>query len=474
MGVGRRIGNTLRLPGRGMRRIVTVLVVLMVAGASGSAVALTAPALVGLGPRAATAQAAPPPVPRPVLGPLTPNAPQPTAAGLVAVLDADADAMPGRFTGVVLDAAGGAPLWSRSPDRALVPGSTGKLLTASAALLTLDPTESIVTDVVAGPEPGTVVLVGGGDPTLTALPAGKDGVYPDAPRLADLAEQVRQNSTAPVTKVLVDSTRWRGPELAPGWDPDDVRAGFAAPMTALMVDGGRIDPTLQDGPRLDDPTTAAGRAFAELLGADPDAVGVGIADPDATTLGVVASAPIAELVEHLMRSSDNVLAESLARRVAIAREGEPTFAGAAEQTLAALSQAGFDPTGAVLVDGSGLSTQDRVPATLLGALLTAAAAPVPDPDDTEFLRPIITGLPVAGGDGTLDERFAPDARSASGRGVVRAKTGTLTGVSSLAGIVTDADGRLLVFALMSNGAAPSKIRPQLDAMAADLSRCGCR
>jgi D-alanyl-D-alanine carboxypeptidase/D-alanyl-D-alanine-endopeptidase (penicillin-binding protein 4) len=57
---------------------------------------------------------------------------------------------------------------------------------------------------------------------------------------------------------------------------------------------------------------------------------------------------------------------------------------------------------------------------------------------------------------------------------VRAKTGTLTGVSSLAGITTDADGRLLVFALMSNDVTPALVRPKLDAIAARLSGCGCR
>jgi D-alanyl-D-alanine carboxypeptidase/D-alanyl-D-alanine-endopeptidase (penicillin-binding protein 4) len=58
--------------------------------------------------------------------------------------------------------------------------------------------------------------------------------------------------------------------------------------------------------------------------------------------------------------------------------------------------------------------------------------------------------------------------------VVRAKTGTLNGVSSLAGVVTDVDGRLLIFALMSNGPSPAISRPLLDEMAAQLSRCGCR
>ena len=62
----------------------------------------------------------------------------------------------------------------------------------------------------------------------------------------------------------------------------------------------------------------------------------------------------------------------------------------------------------------------------------------------------------------------------AGRGVVRAKTGTLTGVSSLAGVVTDADGRLLVFALMTNGGNTAEVRSRLDEMAATLSGCGCR
>jgi hypothetical protein len=75
----------------------------------------------------------------------------------------------------------------------------------------------------------------------------------------------------------------------------------------------------------------------------------------------------------------------------------------------------------------------------------------------------------------VNENLKEGSRGASaGRGVVRAKTGTLTGVSSLAGITTDADGRLLVFAFMSNDVIPSVVRPRLDAIAAALSRCGCR
>jgi D-alanyl-D-alanine carboxypeptidase/D-alanyl-D-alanine-endopeptidase (penicillin-binding protein 4) len=241
-----------------------------------------------------------------------------------------------------------------------------------------------------------------------------------------------------------------------------------------MLDGARADPTLLDGPRVQDPATAAGKALAGLLGVDSKQVATGTAAPDATRLASVTSAPVAELVETALRESDNALAEILARQVALSRKAEPTFTGAAEQVLAALTQAGFDTTGAQMVDGSGLSTIDKVPPRLLGALLAKAAAPADGPRDTEFLRPILSGLPVAGGDGTLEDRYAPDGNSASGRGVVRAKTGTLTGVNSLAGVVTDADGRLLVFALMSNGDNAGTVRPRMDAFAAALSACGCR
>lgn len=472
MDAGAPDGDVAR-PRRGLRRTATVLVALALAGSTGTATALTVPALT----RPATPAPAPVVIvaPVPVLGPLAGTAPSATAAGVGAVLDPLASARGlGEFTGSVTDPATGTLLWSRTAGIPLVPGSTVKLITSAATLLTLDPTERLVTRVVAGPEPGTVVLVGGGDPTLTALPAEKVGVYPDPARLTALADAVRKAAPVPVRRVLVDTSRYRGPTVQATWDPVDVDGGFVTPIEPLMLDGGRKDPAEPDGARVFDPALTAGRALAGLLGADAGSVAEGTAAPGATVLGKVASAPVADLVEHTIRTSDNVLAEMLAREVAIERKAEPSFEGAAAQTLLALSQAGFDTAGAELVDGSGLSTADRVPAQLLGAVLAEAAAPAQGARDTQFLRPIVTGLPVAGGDGTLADRFANGSPSASGRGVVRAKTGTLTGVSSLAGIVTDADGRLLVFALMSNGVNPGLVRPKLDAIAAQLGRCGCR
>nr|WP_239028841.1 D-alanyl-D-alanine carboxypeptidase/D-alanyl-D-alanine-endopeptidase [Pseudonocardia acidicola] len=427
-----------------------------------------------LGLGASTAAADVPAAPVPALRALNANAPLPTASGLAEALTPLAgSAGLGNFAGVVVDPAGGTTLWQRSPDQALAPGSTAKLLTTAAALLTLDSTQRLYTKVVAGPTPDSVILVGGGDPTLTALPAGKNSVYPQPARLDDLVADLRKTHPGPITRVLIDTSRYTGPTLAQGWDPADIPAGNITPIVPLMLDGGRVDPTLQDGPRVSQPALAAGRALAEKLGADQNSVTTAVAAPNAAVLGTVASAPISDLVENMLQNSDNVTAELLAREVAIARNGDPSFTGAAAQVLAALSQAGFATTGAVMVDGSGLSTSDRVPPRLLGTLLGAAAAPAQGADDPELLRPMLSGLPVAGGDGTLEDRF-DTANSADGRGVVRAKTGTLSGVSSLAGVVTDADGRLLVFALISNGQSPATVRPQLDTIAATLSQCGCR
>ena len=473
-GFGQWIGDSVRVPSRGLRRVATILVVLAVAAATGGAVALSAPALVtdlGLVPPRPTAAAA---ERVPALGALPVDAPLPTEAGLAAALDPLAKASGlGTFSGVVIDPASGRPLWQREPGRGLVPGSAAKLLTGAAALLTLSQTDRLVTRVVTGPEPGTVVLIGGGDPTLTAAPKGTDTVYPSPARLDDLADQVRAAAPGPVQRVLVDTTRYAGPAIAPGWSSADITAGFVAPIQPLMLDGGRTEAAVQDSPRTREPALAAGRALATLLGADADDVAEVAAPAEAEVLGSVASPMVSELVEHMTRTSDNVIAEVLAREVALARGGAPTFDGGVEQVLAALGQAGFDTTGAVLLDGSGLTRTARVPAQLLGAILAEAAAPVHGQESAPFLRPIVSGLPVAGGDGTLNERFARESPTAAGRGVVRAKTGTLSGANSLAGVVTDAEGRLLVFALMSNGASPVQARPRLDAIASELSRCGC-
>jgi D-alanyl-D-alanine carboxypeptidase/D-alanyl-D-alanine-endopeptidase (penicillin-binding protein 4) len=184
----------------------------------------------------------------------------------------------------------------------------------------------------------------------------------------------------------------------------------------------------------------------------------------------VQSPTVADLVERMLTNSDNDIAEALARQVALATHRAATFAGGAAAVVDALSRVGIG--GVTLVDGSGLSRLDRVtPATLAALLRLAASADHPE------LRPILTGLPIAGFTGTMRHRFRDKATLAYD-GVVRAKTGTLKDVSSMAGTVVDADGRLLVFAFVSNRTKPVTGRrsPQqaLDALVAVVAACGCR
>lgn len=479
-GLGSRIGAALHLPAQRGRRIAVVVAVLLLAMAVGTGAGLGAPMLATrLTGTSAVAVIAPPPPPAVLnlaLRPATVDGFQPSPAGVSAVLDPLVSAGGlGTLSGQVVDPATGAVLWQRNPTTTLVPGSTAKLLTAAAALLALDHQARWRTTVLAGAEPGTVVLVGGGDPTLSAARSGTSTSYPGAARLDDLVSQVQARVQAaghgPIRRVLVDVHRYVGDALAPGWLPADVAGGYIAPIVPVMLDGARADPTEEVSPRAAKPATAAAVELARRLGADPDTVAVGSAPPGAAVLGEVSSAPVQDLVATTLRQSDNVLAEALAREVARATGAQPSFSGASQAVLTVLRSHGFDVSRTTLVDGSGLSTSNAVPVTLLTELLGAAAAPDESQQRTAALRPLLVGLPVAGGSGTLADRYHDTA--SEGRGWVRAKTGTLTGVNSLAGTVLGADGRVLVFALVSNGPDPVSVRPRLDALAAGLRACGC-
>jgi D-alanyl-D-alanine carboxypeptidase/D-alanyl-D-alanine-endopeptidase (penicillin-binding protein 4) len=485
-GFGGRIGAALYLPAQRGRRVVVIVVVLLLAVVAGIGVGLGATVLTNrlaawtnrLAAGEETVPAPPPVVLHPALRPAAADGPAPTRTGVDAVLAPLITAGGlGTLSGQVVDPATGAVLWQRDPGAALVPGSTAKLLTMSAALLVLDHQARLRTTVLAGAEPGTVVLLGGGDPTLSAAALGTATGYPGAARLDDLVSQVRAAAHSPVRRVLVDVSRYVGDPFAPGWVLADVADGYIAPIEPVMLDGGRADPSLEDSPRAGKPASTAAAELARRLGADPDTVAIGNAPPGAAVLGEVSSPPVQDLVATALQRSDNVLAETLAREVARATGAQASFSGAAQTILTVLSSHGFDVSRATLVDGSGLSVNDAVPATLLTELLSAAAAPDKSPADeahqqrTAALRPLLVGLPVAGSSGTLADRYHGPA--AGGRGWIRAKTGTLTSVNSLAGTVLDADGRMLVFALLSNGPNPVSARPRLDALAAGLRSCGC-
>ena len=404
----------------------------------------------------------------PVLASLAADAPAPTAAALESRLGPllAAPALGSGVSAEVVDVATGESLYALDATGPSTPASTAKLLTAVAALTTLDPAGTLATTVVAGAAPGEVVLVGGGDVTLSRTAPSQ--TYPGAPTVAALAEQVLAAMPAgtPVTRVVVDNSLYTGPLTAAGWGTGDAPSSYAAPVTATAVDGARVSPGAEA--RSGQPGLDAGSALADALGAPGATVSLGAAPDGAETLGTVESAPIARLVEQSLSLSDNMLAETLARQVAIAR-GEPaSFAGGATAVLAALQEAGLDVSGVTLADGSGLSRQDQVPAAVLTDLVAGAAD-----GSLAGAAPLLSGLPVAGYDGTLADRGDDDP--VTGPGTVRAKTGTLNGVHSLAGTAVTADGRLLAFAVLADGATGGELAAEaaLDEVAAELARCGC-
>lgn len=479
-------GLTAQAQGRTARRgsaVIGLLTALTLAAGTTAAVTLQD------GPTAVPVTPSPAPTGPPARAALLPvpnsTPPAPTASGLQAEVGAVlADpAVVGRLAVSIVDADSGTSLYERAAGVALLPASTAKIATAVAALTGLPPGRRLATRVVAGTVPGEVVLVGGGDTTLAAGsgPQSKDEdedeaeaspAYPTPARLTDLAAQVRAAlGPGVVTRVRVDESLYSGERLGPGWKPEYVLQGSVAPVGPLMVDGGRVRPDRSR--RHDDPALAAGQQLAALLGSGaPVSVSRGTAAPTASQLGEVLSPPVAQLVERMLARSDNDLAEALARQVALVRGQPASFAGASAALEQVLAATGLAPGAVVLADGSGLSRLSRIsPGELTGLLSRAASGEDPR------LAPLLSGLPVAGFHGTLANRYRVGDAGAPAAGAVRAKTGTLDGVSALAGLVRTADGRLLAFDLTADGVplgANRGAEAALDRLAAALAACGCR
>lgn len=409
----------------------------------------------------------------PVLAGLRTAASRPDPAAVARGLrrPAESDDLGGRLEGEVVDLAGDRLLWQRRAGVPAPPASTTKLLTSVAALSNLGSRATLQTTVVR--QGSTLWLVGGGDVTLAASESANP-VYPEPASLPSLARATAAGLKAAGlhrVRLRLDTTEQSGPGLAPGWRPTYVTEGDISPPSALEVDEGRPAPSSLT--RLDDPATVAGQDFVADLHSDgirvTGAIKATRAPATAGRLAAVSSPPVAALVQQMLTSSDDALAETLARSVARARHLPATFAGSAAAVLSAAAAAGVDVKGARLFDGSGLSHRDRIPPrTLISVLELVASGRRAD------LAAVEEGLPVAGFSGTLASRYRSHP-SRPGAGVVRAKTGTLQGVSALAGFVVDRSGDLLGFALQAPHAPSAGItEPALDAIAATLARCGCR
>jgi D-alanyl-D-alanine carboxypeptidase/D-alanyl-D-alanine-endopeptidase (penicillin-binding protein 4) len=383
---------------------------------------------------------------------------------------------------LVTSLATGQVLYASNASAGFTPAYTNKLATATAALKVLGPSARLVTRVVSGSTTGSIVLVGGGDPTLASGPPPALD-YPQPATLTELAAQTARVLKArgqDSVRLGYDTSRYTGPGFAPGWTAGYVQGGNVTVITPLEVDQGRVNSAgrpvdaTAGGARSTDPAPQAAGFFAGFLRAD----GISVTGPPtlvvaaarAATVAQVQSPPLAQIVQWMLEQSNNVIAENLARQVAIATGRPASFSGAAAAVTAVLR--GLGVTGQLqLSDGSGLSPNDKIaPAVLVQLIRLAAANP--------RLRPILTGLPVEGFSGTLapgGSAFGPGGSDALG--MVRAKTGNLSQVAALAGSAYAKNGQLLAFAVMADQVPAGGLNRAATAMvslANVLAGCGCR
>ena len=370
---------------------------------------------------------------KPVAFPLKKPDGEPNLANLAPMLD---DARLGKASIQFRDVTTGNVVLAKNPQLPLLPASSTKVLTVSAALLKLDLDDRITTRVVQS----------GSD--IAVIKAAGD-VWMTYETIKDLAEQIRKNLPG-VKQVQIDTSAWTAPSFIESWGRENITEGFIAPMEPAMIYGGRLNGARSgDVPRSNTPALDVAGAVARELGvtAFSKAEGTVPAGEGVKELAKVGSPTLRERIEKLMETSDNVMAEAVGRELSGSDPGG--------ETLRILGEHFQIPADLKIFDNSGMSKANRIPAEFLDSLMFAAAK------DNSRLSAILATLPVAAGTGTLESRYT----TLRGRGYVRAKTGTLTDTSALVGTILSESGRVYTFAIISNDAPILEARSAMDELA---------
>lgn len=370
---------------------------------------------------------------KPVAFPLKKPDGEPNLANLAPMLD---DARLGKASIQFRDVTTGNVVLAKNPQLPLLPASSTKVLTVSAALLKLDLDDRITTRVVQS----------GSD--IAVIKAAGD-VWMTYETIKDLAEQIRKNLPG-VKQVQIDTSAWTAPSFIESWGRENITEGFIAPMEPAMIYGGRLNGARSgDVPRSNTPALDVAGAVARELGvtAFSKAEGTVPAGEGVKELAKVESPTLRERIEKLMQTSDNVMAEAVGRELS---GNDPVG-----ETLRILGEHFQIPADLKIFDNSGMSKANRIPAEFLDSLMFAAAK------DNSRLSAILATLPVAAGTGTLESRYT----TLRGRGYVRAKTGTLTDTSALVGTILSESGRVYTFAIISNDAPILEARSAMDELA---------
>jgi len=333
------------------------------------------------------------------------------------------DASPvGAATSVAVRDVRGALVVSIRADDQRIPASNEKIVTAVTALSVLGADTRLQTELVAAAPPvngvieGDIWLVGGGDPTFSTPRFARAAYGGGVPTTRALARQLRRAGVTRISGgVRTDATRFDRRTGAPGWKPSFVPTE-CPPVWALTINRAPSKPALR-----------AARAMRAALRQAGIAVGpaeVGRAAPrDGVVVATVRSPDMRWLTRQAGAYSDNFVAEMLLKAVAAERGRVGTTAGGSRGAVSTLSGLGVDRSACRIVDGSGLSRDNRATASGLTQLLIAAR------DDPAIAEPFVASLARPGRSGTLQYRML----TGPARDSVFAKTGTLNDVSTLSG-----------------------------------------
>jgi serine-type D-Ala-D-Ala carboxypeptidase/endopeptidase (penicillin-binding protein 4) len=407
-------------------------------------------------------------LPSPVLAAAAPRVVPNTTAVANKIRAIKVKGMTGSYSGSVVEVGTGKVVFAHNATAPQIPASTMKLLTATAALSILGPEHTFKTSVVS-PQRGQIILVGGGDPYLA-----RNGSA-DYPRRATITGLARATAAKlkqdKITKVSLgyDASLFSGPAWNPRW-PNSYGDSVSR-TSALLVDDGGVG-SVSPSPRYKDPAKEAATAFSAALskqGIKVTTTQRARAPKSAPVVARASSMRLERIVEHVLMISDNDAAEVLFRQAAVGAGKAGSITEATKVVRSELTKLGIWGPGMAISDGSGLARQTKVPADSMVKMLRLAAG-----EQHPELRPVITGLSVAGVEGSLRVRYFDDL-SLAGRGVVRGKTGTLNKVRARAGLVRTSDGSLLVYAFLINKPKNEyNAVAWLDRVTTAISTCGCR
>ena len=369
---------------------------------------------------------------------------------------ADAEFAPARAASCLHVVVDGGTVYGDGADRAVTPASTLKVLTTATVLSLMAPGTRFTTEVrTAGPPTGGTVagdlwIVGGGDPLLeTADYTRTQDHLPDvATKLEELADRVVAAGVTRIEgRVVGDDRRYDDVRFLSTWKRAYLASGEVGPIGALSVND-NFTVRSASGRRTGsaNPARDAAAEFAGLLtergvtiAGEPAGTGKGpqaiSAEAPAVVVATIDSVPIEQVVQEVLVFSDNTAAEMLVKEAGFRSTNAPgtwVSGSAAIGAMVAARSSGKVAT----VDGSGLDRSDRVTCAVLTDVLSGEPA----------AGALESGLPVMGRTGTLRKRLRGDPAA----GHVRAKTGSLNGVSSLAGFADTRSGARAVFAFVAN------------------------